>query len=155
VGRRYQIYATMMSFYVPLTVMVIVYVKILRVVADKKKEMNWKHRPSAKAVAAQQQKLVSVNVPNHIVKNGSHKRQNKTDLLLNAKNSSQNQNGGPLLPPPTTPSPTPVAIQAQISCSGPQTTMAPTNAPSALTTASSTLHRLKKGQLPLFIRSKS
>jgi len=40
---RYQIYATMASFYVPLCVMVVVYVKILRVVADKKKQMSWKH----------------------------------------------------------------------------------------------------------------
>ncbi|CAL8125376.1 unnamed protein product [Orchesella dallaii] len=38
----YQIYATMASFYVPLCVMVVVYVKILRVVADKKKQMGWK-----------------------------------------------------------------------------------------------------------------
>jgi hypothetical protein len=33
----------MASFYVPLCVMVVVYVKILRVVADKKKQMTWKH----------------------------------------------------------------------------------------------------------------
>ena len=39
---RYQIYATMASFWVPLCVMVVVYVKILRVVADKKKTMTWK-----------------------------------------------------------------------------------------------------------------
>jgi hypothetical protein len=32
----------MASFYVPLLVMVVVYVKILRVVADKKKTMSWK-----------------------------------------------------------------------------------------------------------------
>ncbi|ODM88542.1 5-hydroxytryptamine receptor 1, partial [Orchesella cincta] len=32
----------MASFYVPLCVMVVVYVKILRVVADKKKQMGWK-----------------------------------------------------------------------------------------------------------------
>ncbi|XP_021964697.2 5-hydroxytryptamine receptor 1 isoform X3 [Folsomia candida] len=37
----YQIYATMASFYVPLCVMVVVYAKILRVVADKKKQMTW------------------------------------------------------------------------------------------------------------------
>ena len=37
----------MASFYVPLCVMVVVYVKILRVVADKKKEMSWKLRPAA------------------------------------------------------------------------------------------------------------
>lgn len=31
----------MASFYVPLCVMVVVYAKILRVVADKKKQMTW------------------------------------------------------------------------------------------------------------------
>ena len=39
--RRYQIYATMVSFYVPLSVMIVVYGKILRVVAEKKKHMTW------------------------------------------------------------------------------------------------------------------
>ncbi|CAG7725496.1 unnamed protein product, partial [Allacma fusca] len=34
----------MASFYVPLIVIVVVYVKILRIVADKKKEMTWKQQ---------------------------------------------------------------------------------------------------------------
>lgn len=46
VPSRYQIYATMASFYVPLCVMIVVYVKILRVVADKKKQMGWKPGPT-------------------------------------------------------------------------------------------------------------
>lgn len=47
---RYQIYATMASFYVPLLVMVVVYVKILRVVAEKKKHMTWTNNSRSSSV---------------------------------------------------------------------------------------------------------
>ncbi|CAL8109985.1 unnamed protein product [Orchesella dallaii] len=46
----YQIYATMASFYVPLCVMVVVYVKILRVVAEKKKCMTWTNNSRSSSV---------------------------------------------------------------------------------------------------------
>jgi len=40
-------YATMVSFYLPLSVMLVVYGKILGVVADKKKHMSWATAPAS------------------------------------------------------------------------------------------------------------
>jgi 5-hydroxytryptamine receptor 7 len=121
----YQIYATMASFYVPLFVMVVVYVKILRVVADKKKEMCWKHRPSAlmqqlpshnNSMTTENSVLVNVSVNVKSGKSLSHKSQLRT--------GSRQYNGGPQPPPVPPPA---------SGGSGP-----------GYTFPTSTLHRLKK-----------
>lgn len=153
---RYQIYATVMSFYGPLSVMVVVYVKILRVVADKKKEMSWKHRPSSKLQHHANSVLVVKNSSGSTSNNSSsnkslsHKRHLKAvDVRFN-----KSHNGGPLLPlQPTNTSQSAVVVQSsQMPNSNSLSPGAGFNNATS-TTTSSTLHRLKKGQLPL-LRSK-
>ncbi|CAG7687335.1 unnamed protein product [Allacma fusca] len=74
----YQIYATMASFYIPLCVMVVVYAKILRVVTDKKKEMNWKKK--------------SCSLPGHFQRTPSLSTTSGTDARRNQIQMSQIRN---------------------------------------------------------------
>jgi len=81
----------MVSFYVPLLVMVVVYVKILRVVAEKKKEMSWKLRPAP--------------LPSQRTPSATQQQHQQNAVLLQSSKGSvtlNRQNGGVLATQPTT-----------------------------------------------------
>lgn len=94
---RYQIYATMVSFYVPLCVMVVVYVKILRVVSDKKKQMGWKPPSNHKSVHRNTSPSIATNYTSTASIRGS------VGVTTSLVNTCPSGGGGPSMTPSSTP----------------------------------------------------
>lgn len=97
VSFRYQLYATMVSFYLPLCVMVVVYMKILRVVTVKKKEMAWTNSSSRGNSIDQSTLTTNVNV------RPSHQTQLHLEQMNHPLAGEKESCGTNLLSPPSKP----------------------------------------------------